>query len=66
MISISSNFFYTVALPVTLWFFDKRKTEERDADVRWRQGKTETDLIGETAFMQGLYSVLNGDLCGIP
>ena len=23
MISISSNFFYTVTLPVTLWFFDK-------------------------------------------
>ena len=33
MISISSNFFYTVALPVTLWFFDKRKTEERKNKV---------------------------------
>ena len=28
IISISTNFFYTVTLPVTLWFFDKRKTEE--------------------------------------
>ncbi|KAA1432524.1 SAM-dependent DNA methyltransferase [Mycolicibacter arupensis] len=25
MVAISSNFFYTVALPVTLWFFDKAK-----------------------------------------
>ncbi len=25
MIAISSNFFYTVVLPVTLWFFDKAK-----------------------------------------
>lgn len=25
MVTISSNFFYTVALPVTLWFFDKAK-----------------------------------------
>ena len=33
MISISSNFFYTVTLPVTLWFFDKRKTEERKNKV---------------------------------
>jgi type I restriction enzyme M protein len=32
MIAISSNFFYTVALPVTLWFLDKRKkdTERKD------------------------------------
>jgi type I restriction enzyme M protein len=27
MVAISSNFFYTVTLPVTLWFFDKRKPE---------------------------------------
>ena len=27
MIAISSNFFYTVALPVTLWFLDKRKKD---------------------------------------
>src|SRR5713101_3049849 len=32
MISISSNFFYTVTLPCTLWFFDrdKRNTDRRD------------------------------------
>jgi len=27
IVSISSNFFYTVTLPVTLWFFDKGKPE---------------------------------------
>ncbi|HXG85059.1 MAG TPA: N-6 DNA methylase, partial [Pyrinomonadaceae bacterium] len=27
MITISPNFFYTVTLPVTLWFFDKAKTD---------------------------------------
>jgi type I restriction enzyme M protein len=26
MVAISSNFFYTVTLPVTLWFLDRRKT----------------------------------------
>ncbi len=32
MISIGSNFFYTVTLPCTLWFFDKgkRNTDRRD------------------------------------
>ena len=33
MVSISSNFFYTVTLPVTLWFFDKGKPEERKDTV---------------------------------
>ena len=27
MVSVSSNFFYTVTLPCTLWFFDKSKVE---------------------------------------
>jgi type I restriction enzyme M protein len=27
MVTISPNFFYTVTLPVTLWFFDKAKTD---------------------------------------
>jgi type I restriction enzyme M protein len=29
MVSISPNFFYTVTLPCSLWFFDKGKPEER-------------------------------------
>ncbi|RYC70017.1 type I restriction-modification system subunit M [Spirosoma sordidisoli] len=29
MVTVSSNFFYTVTLPVTLWFFDKAKTNEQ-------------------------------------
>ena len=29
VVSIASNFFYTVTLPCTLWFFDKGKPEER-------------------------------------
>jgi len=29
MIAISSNFFYTVTLPVTLWFLDKRKKDTK-------------------------------------
>ena len=32
MVSISSNFFYTVTLPCTLWFFDKSKRESERAD----------------------------------
>ena len=30
IISVSTNFFYTVALPVTLWFLDKGKATEED------------------------------------
>lgn len=29
MVAVSSNFFYTVTLPVTLWFFDKGKPKDR-------------------------------------
>ena len=32
MVSISSNFFYTVTLPCTLWFFDKAKAQSERAD----------------------------------
>ena len=32
MVSISSNFFYTVTLPCTLWFFDKSKGGSKRAD----------------------------------
>ena len=32
MVSISPNFFYTVTLPCTLWFFDKSKGERERAD----------------------------------
>jgi type I restriction enzyme M protein len=33
MIAVSSNFFYTVTLPCTLWFFDKGKPEDRKDKV---------------------------------
>lgn len=33
MVAISSNFFYTVTLPSTLWFFDKGKSEARKDQV---------------------------------
>lgn len=32
MIAMSSNFFYTVTLPVTLWFLDKRKKDTKRKD----------------------------------
>ena len=32
MVSIGPNFFYTVTLPATLWFFDKGKKKEKRAD----------------------------------
>ena len=33
VVAVSSNFFYTVTLPVTLWFFDKSKPPERQDKV---------------------------------
>ena len=32
MIAVGTNFFYTVTLPVTLWFFDKAKRDTERAD----------------------------------
>jgi type I restriction enzyme M protein len=32
MVAVSSNFFYTVTLPCTLWFFDKSKVQAERAD----------------------------------
>lgn len=31
MVTVSSNFFYTVTLPVTIWFFDRAKTDVQHA-----------------------------------
>lgn len=33
IVAVSSNFFYTVTLPVTLWFLDKGKPEQRNDKV---------------------------------
>jgi type I restriction enzyme M protein len=33
MVSIGPNFFYTVTLPCTLWFFDRAKTKSRRKDT---------------------------------
>ena len=33
MVAVSSNFFYTVTLPCTLWFFDKNKAEQNKDKV---------------------------------
>ena len=33
MVSVGSNFFYTVTLPCTLWFFDRGKPKERRDNV---------------------------------
>ncbi len=33
IVATSSNFFYTVILPVTLWFFDRRKPDDRKDNV---------------------------------
>ena len=32
MVAVSSNFFYTVTLPVTLWFFDRGKSKTNRKD----------------------------------
>ena len=33
MVAVGSNFFYTVTLPCTLWFFDKGKRKDNRADT---------------------------------
>jgi len=48
MVAVGSNFFYTVTLPCTLWFFDrgKRKTarEEEDFDFKERLEEQNEEL----------------------
>jgi type I restriction enzyme M protein len=33
IVAVGSNFFYTVTLPCTLWFFDKGKAKDERADT---------------------------------
>jgi type I restriction enzyme M protein len=39
LIAVSNNFFYTVTLPVTLWFFDKGKPKDRKTKVLFIDAK---------------------------
>ena len=41
MISVANNFFYTKSLSCTLWFFDKRKSEELQDKVWLYRGETD-------------------------
>ena len=43
MLTMPSNMFYTVALPATLWFFDKGKTDERILFIDTRNIFTQID-----------------------
>ena len=45
MITLASNFFYTVTLPVTLWFFDRAKTDAKHP----HHDQTLSAVIGEAA-----------------
>jgi len=43
MLTLPSNMFYTVALPATLWFFDKAKTDDRILFIDARNIFTQVD-----------------------
>lgn len=43
MLTLSSNMFYTVTLPATLWFFDKAKTDDRILFIDARNIFTQID-----------------------
>ncbi len=43
MLTLPSNMFYTVALPATLWFFDKAKTDDRILFIDARNIFTQID-----------------------
>jgi type I restriction enzyme M protein len=43
MLTLSSNMFYTVTLPATLWFFDKAKTDDRILFIDARNVFTQID-----------------------
>jgi type I restriction enzyme M protein len=43
MLTLPSNMFYTVALPATLWFFDKAKTDNRILFIDARNIYTQVD-----------------------
>lgn len=74
VISISSNFFYTVTLPCTLWFFDrgKKKTDRKDKvlflDARhiFRQiDRAHRDFTAEQIdFIAGIVRLCRGESVG--
>ena len=43
MLTLPSNMFYTVALPATLWFFDKAKSDDRILFIDARNNFTQVD-----------------------
>ena len=44
VVSIASNFFYTVTLPCTLWFFDKSKQDSERHDKGFCLGVSPTSV----------------------
>ncbi|WP_337515576.1 class I SAM-dependent DNA methyltransferase [Mitsuokella jalaludinii] len=48
MISVANNFFYTKSLPCTLWFFDKRKSEELQDKVLFIDARNYYTVVDRT------------------
>ena len=46
MVAVGPNMFYTVTLPVTLWFFDKSKAGSRRGDEEDKRGKNSPPHVG--------------------
>ena len=49
MVAVGSNFFYTVTLPCTLWFFDRGKTQDATARTRCSSSTPGTSTARSTA-----------------
>lgn len=48
MISVANNFFYTKSLPCSLWFFDKRKSEELQDKVLFIDARNYYTVVDRT------------------
>jgi type I restriction enzyme M protein len=70
IVSVSTNFFYTVTLPVTLWFFDKGKPEAKQDKVLFidaREVYTQVDRAhrafdpGQLEFLANIVRLYRGN-----
>lgn len=48
LISVANNFFYTLSLPCTLWFFDKNKREENLDKIRFIDARNYYTVVEKT------------------
>lgn len=59
LISVANNFFYTLSLPCTLWFFDKNKREENRDKILFIDARNYYTVVDKTLNEWNEWQMLN-------